>query len=343
MQWAQWRPAVKRHVPMALLVVAVATLALVAANVRLIVPVGVGMLLAFLFWRISYGLKVSVFGLVIALLWLAACGPAEFGWSIHYRVTATLINSNTQWDIVDEITVPANRVVEAMEDDDTWFYNGVDPPTKEEFRRKLEADLRALERILAKEDWTFTRILDGEKAVFTRHRRPEPAQVRMFPLVSRQTLAIPDIVLVSAGSPSASAGPSSSAPWSRRVVFTSAADSEIIVEAPRNVVEATDPPSEAKAVPGGEQRRIVSGESAVELSLLSPVSRHEPVRSIAHVSLAQGTGWVLAFLWTLVLSMAQDGAKQGLTRLFGRIAAPDSQPNPPPAKPAPRRKKKRRA
>ncbi len=342
MQWAQWRPAVKRHVPMALLAVAVATLALVAANVRLVVPVGVGMLLAFLFWRISCGLKVSVFVLVIALLWLAACGPAEFGWSIKYRVTATLVNNNTQWDIVDEITVPADRVVQVMEDDDTWLYSRVDPPTKEEFRRKLEADFRALERILVKEGWTFTRMLDGEKAVFTRHRGPEPAQVRMFPLVSRQTLAIPDIELVSAGSPSASVSPSSSAPRSRRVVFTPAADSEILIEAPRNVVEATDPPSEAKTVPGGEQRRIVSGESAVELSLLSPVSRHEPVRSIAHVSLAQGTGWVLAFLWTLVLSMAQDGTKQGLMRLFGRSPAPDSQPTAPPAKPAPRRKKKRR-
>ncbi|MEU4156499.1 hypothetical protein [Actinoplanes sp. NPDC026670] len=332
----------QRHTSMALLVVTVGTLALVAANVRLIVPVGVGVLLAFLFWRISYGLKFGAFTLVIALLWLAGCAPAEFGWSIHYRVTATLAADNAQWDIVDEITVPADRVVEAVSDDGAWFGDRIDPANREEFRRKLEEDLRTLEGILAKQGWTFTRILDGEKAVFTRRRSAESAQTGMFPLVSRQSLAIPDIELYRARPLSASTGPGSPAPWARRVVFTPADDSEIIIEAGSNVVAATDPPSEAREIPAGEQRRIVGGQSAVELSLLSPVSRHEPVRSIAQVSLAEWTGWVLAFVWALVLAMAQDGVKQGLARLFGRGTSANGQPAASPAGPQPSHRKRRR-
>ncbi|BEL06385.1 hypothetical protein Q0Z83_045760 [Actinoplanes sichuanensis] len=329
MQRTPWRKAVDRRLPMALPVITVGTLALVVANVRLLVPVGVGVLLAFLFWRISYAFKFVAFTLVIALLWLAGCAPAEFGWSIHYRVAATLIPDGTRWDIVDEITVPADRVVEAVAADGAWFDDQIDPSAPEEFRRTLAEDLRTLEGILAKQGWVFTRILDGDEAVFTRRRSVESAQGGMFPLVSRQSLAIPDIELFAATPLSASTGPGSPAPWARRVVFTPADDSEILIEAGRNVIAATNPPSEAEPVPAGEQRRIVSGDSSVELSLLSPVSRHEPVRSITQVSLAEWTGWVLAFVWALVLALAQDGVKQGLARLFGRKTLPNGRPASP--------------
>lgn len=321
MRWTRWRLAAERHASTALLAVTIVTVALVVANMRLIVPVGVGMLLALLFWRISYGFKLGAFGLVIALLWLAGCAPADIGWSIHYRVTATLADDSSRWEIVDEIAVPADRIVAAVSDGGPWSGSQVDPADQEQFRREVQEDLLTLERILARQGWTFTRILDGEKAVFTRHRNVESAQAGMFPLVSRQSLAIPDIELFAAEPVGASIGPSPSAPWGHRVVFTPADDSEIIIEAGSNVVATTDPPSEPAAVPAGEQRRIVSGGSTVEVSLLSPVSRYEPIRSITDVSLAQWTGWVLAFVWALVLAMAQDGVKQGLARLFGRTGS----------------------
>src|SRR5262245_58812698 len=104
--------------PAAMALLVIATVAMCLANTRQLFFVGVGSLLAILmFWRLPGEVKtlVVVGTIILILLFLSACEPQGYVWTVGFRTSITLVRDNSEWDVRDEVTVPGETIRQIVE------------------------------------------------------------------------------------------------------------------------------------------------------------------------------------------------------------------------------------
>jgi hypothetical protein len=291
------------------LLILLATLVLCLSNFGLTKYAAIGILAGIIFWKWPLWVRYAL-GVAIVIICLAACsassrpGPRQFYWQASYIAQITLNSSGTIWTVQEQVTIPTDALRQITEGSGQFAVN-LPPPRP----GQIQQDINRLTRMLEPEGLTWTGVDQGNEPIFTFPPRTLTHRVPIVPLVTAQTVHLPYVTL----------------PGNVNVVPGD--DSKVVIDAPSGLIEATTPTSEAGPTTTGEER-VIGAESfsnlgtssvAVSISALSVLARDEPLRSMAGLSLAGGISWVIACIWTLLVALAQTGAKAAATSGWKRV------------------------
>ena len=293
----------------AALLILLATLVLCLSNFGLTRYAVIGILAGTIFWKWPLWVRYAL-GAVIVTLLLAACGEAagppqpQFYWQASYITQITVNSRGTIWTVSEQLTVPADALRQLTEGTGRFAVN-LPRPRPGQYQR----DINRLTRMLEQEGLTLTGVDKGSEPIFKFPSRTLTHRVPMVPLVAAQTVYLPYVTL------------------SGNVNMVPGDDSKVVIDEPNGLIEATTPTSEAGPTTTGDER-VIDGESfssrgtgsmAVSISTLSILARHEPLRSMAGLSLVGGISWVIACIWTLLVALTQAGAKAAAASGWKRI------------------------
>jgi len=164
---------------------------------------------------------------------------------------------------------------------------------------------------LQRQGWRLVRKQNNDPVFGRTEERFEPANVPSFPLRSPFGIEIEE-------------------PSVENSYLVASERSVVNLTAPMGLIASTEPPSDPKRVPGGEQRRVEvsASTSFIKIEAASPLARFEPIPSILDASGSSVTGYVVAALVGLFLGSLKDRVKNRIDRLLG--GPPRQDPPAPP-------------
>lgn len=308
---AGWARRVRTIVAPLLVII---TAALCAANVRLCVPVVVGCLCALTVWRLRLLVKLAavIFAAAVPFLvsLLAGCSssettlPTPTTWTAHFAVTVTM--SGDQWHVRDEMTVSQDTMRQLVEGGG-GFTESLPPALP----GQLAHDTSVLGDRLGPE-WRLDRVVNGSDPVFLRDRPVRTCHIRLVPLVTFCTVDAPRAVYNSVN------------------LLVPDDRSEVTIFTPQHVIDTTDPAGSSALTANGERWRLDDASSNITIGALSPISREQPLRGLAHLSLSGSIAWILGIAWGGLTAFAQEEVKEVLTLATGKRDRREGEPQPDP-------------
>jgi hypothetical protein len=288
------------------LVIVLATLVLCLSNLGLTKYAVIGILAGIIFWRWPLWIRYALGALVLTVL-AAACSSnldAQFVWAATYDAQITLNSNGNIWTVNERVTIPGAAIRQITEGNG-HFRISLPPPGPDQY----QLDITKFTQMMKPSGLTFVGVENGTDPIYSFPPRTLTHPIPIVPLVTAQTVHLPYLTLPS------------------NVDIIPADDSKVYINAPRGVIEATTPTSQAGPTTTGEERVLdagtfsdaSAGSVSVSISTLSALARSEPLRSIARLSLAGGISWAIAGIWTLLVALAQAGAKAAAASGWKRI------------------------
>jgi hypothetical protein len=297
-----------------MLVILLATLVLCLSNIGLTKYAVIGILAGIIFWKWPLWMPYAL-GAAIVIIFLAACSASEvpqYYWPATYDAQITLNSSGKIWTVKEQLTIPGDALRQITEGNGR-FAVSLPPPGPNQYQQ----DINKFTQMIKPYGLTFVGAERGTDPIYSFPLSTLTHRMPMVPLVTVQTVDLPYLTL-----------PNS-------VNVTPGDDSKVYIYSPSGVVETTTPTSQAGPTTTGEERVIDAGSFSsanagsvsVSISTLSVLARDEPLRSMAGLSLAGGISWAIAAIWTLLVALAQTGAKAAAASGWKRIRRTKAQPD----------------
>jgi hypothetical protein len=297
-----------------MLVILLATLVLCLSNFGLTKYAVIGILAGIIFWRWPLWMRYTL-GAAIVIIFLAACSASEapqYYWPATYDAQITLNSSGKIWIVNEQVTIPGNALRQITEGNGKFAVT-LPPPGPDQYQQ----DIIKFTQMIKPYGLTFVGVESGTDPIYSFPSSTLTHRIPIVPLVTAQTVDLPYLTL-----------PSS-------VNVIPGDNSKVYIYAPRGVIEATTPTSQAGPTTTGEERVIDAGSFSnanagsvnVSISTLSVLARDEPLRSMAGLSLAGGISWVIAAIWALLVALAQTGAKTAAASGWKRVCRTKARPD----------------
>ena len=313
-----------RYAAVVLLVLA-ALLALL--NPALWIAVVIGALLGISLWlppRLLFLTLVSVAGIgVIGFLVVASLNGGFGGGydpnraapptlrSVAVNATATYDTDAHRWRLAEQFKLSPETLARAAQLlwNDQQSGQALTELAVTEQERLVTDHLKTL-------GWNREASVDGELVFSASAPRTIAGDVPVYPLTTGLSLPVLEVRLTG----SFSLHPDKS--------------SNLLIRTPEGMILSTEPASDAKPVPDGEERSVpvnINGfpVTSVAIEAASPAVRHEPLRSITKLSLGAAAAWIVGGLWAGGLALFKDEAKakvQAWTKTVAGKKSPEGQP-----------------